>query len=91
MFEIIGYNYNYEHWSVVNMSFLSYKVNKKTNTTYVYEVTSYWDKNEKKVMKHQTCIGKLDPITKELIASKKIQKTLCSKCQNECEHASNKK
>lgn len=49
-----------------------YHVNKKTGVTYVYESTSYWDKNKKQARNKQVCIGKLDSITQELIPSKRL-------------------
>jgi transposase len=53
------------------MDKLSYRCNKKTGTTYVYKVEkSYWDKEKKSPRNKQTCLGKLDPETGELIPSK---------------------
>lgn len=55
------------------MVFQLYKVNKKTGITYVYESTSYWDKEKKQPRNKQICVGKLDPISKELIPSKRLK------------------
>lgn len=49
-----------------------YHINKRTGVTYVYESVSYWDKEKKQPRNKQVCIGKLDPITKELIVSKRL-------------------
>ena len=47
-------------------------VNKKTGITYVYESTSFRDKEKKQPRNKRICIGKLDPISGELIASKRL-------------------
>lgn len=54
------------------MAFKLHKINKKTGITYVYESTSYWDKEKKQPRNKQVCIGKLDPISKEFIPSKRL-------------------
>ena len=42
-------------------------------TVYVYEIVdSYWDKEKKQARNKQVCIGKLDPVTGELIPSKRL-------------------
>lgn len=50
---------------------LVYLHNKKNGITYVYESSGYWDKEKKQARNHRTCIGKLDPVTGEIIPSKK--------------------
>ena len=55
------------------MAFRLHQVNKKTGITYVYESTSYWDKEKKQSRNKQTCIGKLDSISKEFIPSKRLE------------------
>ena len=45
--------------------------NKKTGTVYVYECKSFWDKEKKRPSSTRTCIGKLDPVTRELIPSRR--------------------
>lgn len=47
-----------------------YQTNKKTGVVYVYESVSYWDKDKQQSRAKRTCIGKLDPVTKELIPNK---------------------
>ncbi len=54
------------------MAYRSYQKNKKTGVTYVYEATSYWDKEKKQPRNKQICIGKLDPETGEVIPSKRL-------------------
>ena len=44
-------------------------VNKKTGVTYVYESTSFWDKEKKQSRNKRVCVGKLDPTSGELIPS----------------------
>jgi transposase len=47
-------------------------LNKKTGVSYVYEYTSYWDKEKKQGRNKQVCIGKIDPETGEIIPSKRL-------------------
>lgn len=54
------------------MGYRVHQTNKKTGVTYVYEAISYWDKEKKQPRNKQVCIGKLDPETKEFIASKRL-------------------
>jgi len=54
---------------------MAYRVqhyNKKNGVTYVYEAVSVWDKEKKVSTNKQVCIGKLDPVTGELIPSKRL-------------------
>jgi len=50
-----------------------YLKNAKTGVTYVYESTGYWDKQKKQARNKRVCIGKLDPVTNELIPSRRFQ------------------
>lgn len=50
---------------------LVYLHNKKNGVTYVYESTGYWDKEKQQARNHRTCIGKLDPVTGEIIYSRR--------------------
>jgi len=50
---------------------LVYLKNKKNGVTYVYESSGYWDKEKQQARNLRTCIGKLDPVTGEIIPSKK--------------------
>jgi transposase len=56
------------------MTSRAYHHNKKTGVTYVYSVESYWDKEKKGPRNKQTCIGKLDPATGEVIPSSRKRK-----------------
>ena len=47
--------------------------NKNTGVTYIYESTSYWDKNLKRPRNKKVCIGKLDE-NGEFILSKRLRK-----------------
>jgi len=60
------------------MAFRVNHVNKSNGTTYVYESTSYWDKEKKQPRSKQVCVGKLDPITGEFIPSKRLQPELAA-------------
>lgn len=53
-----------------------YQKNKKTGTTYVYESISHWDKEKKQSRAKRRCIGKLDPVTKEVIETKTIKSSM---------------
>jgi transposase len=54
------------------MGRLVYHRKKDSGTTYVYEVMEeHWDKERKQMRSKQVCIGKLDPVTGELIPSKR--------------------
>lgn len=53
------------------MAYKSYRVNKKSGVTYVYEVHAFWDKEKKQSRAKQICIGKLDKETGEFIPSKR--------------------
>lgn len=64
------HRYNYTYYGGIIMS-LVYVKNKRNGVTYVYESTAYWDKEKKQARNNRICIGKLDPITKEIISSKK--------------------
>jgi hypothetical protein len=46
--------------------------NKLNGVTYVYESVGYWDKEKKQARNRRKCIGKLDPLTGEIIPSHKI-------------------
>ena len=46
--------------------------NKHNGTTYVYESENYWDKEKKQSRSRRKCLGKLDPVTGELIPSKHV-------------------
>ena len=47
--------------------------NKRNGVTYVYESVGYWDKEKKQARNKRKCIGKLDPVTGEIIPSHKIE------------------
>ncbi|MDO5133111.1 MAG: hypothetical protein Q4D81_09030 [Eubacteriales bacterium] len=43
------------------------QTNKKTGITYVIESESYWDKEKKQPRSHRRIIGKIDPVTGEVV------------------------
>lgn len=45
--------------------------NKVTGITYVYESVSYWDKEKKQPRNKKKLIGKIDPITGEVVSTHK--------------------
>ena len=50
-----------------------HQLNKSTGITYVYESVSYWDKKRKQPRNKRVCIGKLNPVDRTFIASKRLQ------------------
>ena len=48
------------------MSLVKSKDN-RTGITYVYESESYWDKEKKQPRAHRKLIGKIDPVTGEIV------------------------
>lgn len=58
------------------MSCIVYQINKKTGEKYAYESISYWDKDKKQPRSKRKYIGKVDPITGEIIKSRKDSDTL---------------
>lgn len=53
------------------MSCIVYQTNKKTGEKYAYESVSYWDKDKKQPRSKRKYIGKVDPVTNEIIRSRK--------------------
>ena len=45
--------------------------NKHTNTYYAYETTYVWDEKAQKKVQKKRCIGKIDPVTDEVIPNGK--------------------
>lgn len=54
------------------MAAIVHQKNKNTGVTYVYESSSYWDKEKQQSRAKRKCIGKLDPTTGEFIPNIKI-------------------
>ena len=51
-----------------------HQTNKKTGITYVVESKSYWDRDKKQPRSHRTIIGKIDPITGDVVPTKKYNR-----------------
>ena len=49
------------------MSCIVYQTNKKTGVKYAYESISYWDKEKQQPRSKRKYIGRVDPITGEII------------------------
>ena len=49
------------------MSSIIKRLDKRTGITYVYESTSYWDKEKKQPRSKRVLIGKVDPNTNEVV------------------------
>ena len=54
------------------MTYRVQQVNKQTGVTYVYEATSFWNKERQQPRNKQVCIGKLDSRTGAFIPSKRL-------------------
>ena len=52
---------------VAYMSCIVYQTNKKTGVKYAYESISYWDKEKQQPRSKRKYIGRVDPITGEII------------------------
>lgn len=51
-----------------------YQKNSKTGTVYAYENKAYWDKEKKQSRAKRTLIGKVDPLTGEIVPTRKYEK-----------------
>jgi hypothetical protein len=60
------------------MATIVYQTNKKTGVTYAYESTSYWDKEKQQSRAKRTCIGRLDPVTKQIVPNRPRKKPVVS-------------
>lgn len=56
------------------MAAIVYQTNKKTGVTYAYESTSYWDKDKQQSRAKRTCIGRVDPVTRQIIPTRPKKK-----------------
>ena len=52
------------------MSCIVYQTNHKTGVKYAYESISYWDKEKQQPRSKRKYIGKVDPVTNEIIRKK---------------------
>ena len=64
------YNYTYVSGEVMSLVYLK---NKKSGVTYVYECISFWNKEKKRPDSNRKCIGKLDPLTGEILKTKQAE------------------
>lgn len=49
------------------MSYMVKSLDKRSGITYVYETSSYWDKEKKQARSKRTLIGKWDPVTEQIL------------------------
>ena len=52
------------------MASIVYQTDKKTGTKYAFESISYWDKDKKQPRSKRKYLGKVDPVTGEIIPSR---------------------
>ena len=63
---------------------ISKSYNRQNDTTYVYEVIeNYWDKEKKQSRNKRKLIGKIDPVTGEIVPTSHSRK---KKEQTECDY-----
>lgn len=53
------------------MAAIVYQTNKKSGIVYAYESVSFWDKEKKQSRARRRCIGRVDPVTKEIVPTRK--------------------
>lgn len=53
------------------MSCIVYQTDKKTGVKYAYESVSFWDKDKQQPRSKRKYLGKVDPVTGEIIKSRK--------------------
>src|SRR5665647_2659577 len=53
------------------MAAIVYQTSKQTGITYAYESVSYWDKEKQQSRAKRKCIGRVDPVTNEIIPTRK--------------------
>jgi len=53
-----------------------YQTNKKTGITYAYSSDAYWDKKKQQSRAKRTLLGKLDPVTKEIIPTRAYKRRI---------------
>ena len=46
------------------------QTDKRTGITYAYETQYYWDKEKQQSRAKRVCVGKVDPVTKEIIPTR---------------------
>lgn len=51
-----------------------YQKNKKTGITYAYRNEAYWDKEKKQSRAKRTLIGKVDPVTGDIVPTRAYRK-----------------
>lgn len=54
------------------MACIVYQVDKRTGIKYAYSSESYWDKDKKQPRSKRTFLGKVDPITGDIIPKKHV-------------------
>lgn len=52
------------------MTAIVYQTNRKTGVVYAYESVSRWDKDKKQSRAKRVCIGRLDPVTRQIVQNR---------------------
>ena len=53
------------------MAAIVYQTDKRTGITYAYRSVSYWDKEKKQSRAKRTLIGRVDPVSGDIVPTKK--------------------
>ena len=79
-------SHNYPHYKVhvvtrqggLLMATIVYQTNKKTGVTCAYESTSSWDKEKQQSRAKRTCIGRFDPVSKQIVPTRARKKAVAA-------------
>ena len=65
------------------MSCIVYQTDKRTGIKYAYESISYWDKEKKQPRSKRKYLGKVDPVSGEIITSRDKKRSIAGNGQGE--------
>ena len=65
------------------MACIVYQTDKRTGIKYAYESTSYWDKDKKQPRSKRKYLGKVDPLSGEIITSRSKKHSTASSTQED--------
>lgn len=65
------------------MSCIVYQTDKRTGIKYAYESISYWDKDKKQPRSKRKYLGKVDPVSGEIITSRNKKRSMDGNGQSE--------
>jgi transposase len=56
------------------MAAIVYQTNRKTGVVYAYESVSYWDKDKRQSRAKRSCVGRVDPVTGQIVSTRPRKK-----------------